>query len=84
MEPSRKRILKKRKRLKQDWIALKQSRTESIKLPSTLPAYSARDVFDQANLQSKKISIKLPDTVVVEEPSGDLRTNMDTGRHNVA
>ncbi|CAI9726866.1 RNA-binding region-containing protein 3 [Octopus vulgaris] len=78
VEPSRKRVLKKRKKLKQDWNALKQSMTESIKLPSTLPAYSARDVFDQANLQSKKISIKLPDTVAVEEPSGDLTTNMDT------
>ncbi|GAB1600521.1 RNA-binding region-containing protein 3-like [Argonauta hians] len=81
MEPSRKRVVKKRKkRLKRDWNTIKQSMTEAIKLPSTLPAYSAQDVFDQALLQSKKISFKLPDSVVAEENAAEVTTNMDSVR----
>ena len=77
--PSLKRPQK--QKVKRDWKKLKLNLPETTKLPTSLPAYSASDVFEANPLQSKKILFKLPEAVpeTTEETPDPVRaSDMDT------
>lgn len=79
LEPSMKRPHK--KKVKRDWKKLKLTLPDTTKLPTSLPAYSASDVFEANPLQPKKILFKLPDAVPETAEDTQLpvsATNVDT------
>lgn len=71
-----------KKKVKRDWKKLKLTLPDTTKLPTSLPAYSASDVFEANPLQPKKILFKLPDAVPETAEDTQLpvsATNVDTG-----
>lgn len=80
LEPTLKRPHK--KKVKRDWKRMKLALPETMKLPTSLPAYSASDVFETNPLQQKKINFKLPDAVPETTEEGQQlpvsESNIDT------